>query len=76
MKKTKKYRVRSNGDDFATTGRHICFQHILAFAREGADFTKQESAHFDVCRACRLTAIDALRDVAPMDVRTTTPRAA
>jgi hypothetical protein len=76
MKKTKKYRVKITGDDFPTAGRHIYSQRILAFARECGDFTKEESAHFDVCHACRLAVVDALRNITPKDVRIITPKAA
>lgn len=76
MKKTKKYRVKSTGDHFPTTGGHIDFPHIVAFAREGGDFTKEENAHFDVCRACRLKLVDVLRNAVPQVVRTLAPRAA
>jgi len=61
MKKIlKKYRM-SNRDDFPMTGRHIHFLRIVAFASEGINFTEEEDAHFDVCRACRVKVIDALR---------------
>jgi hypothetical protein len=65
MKKIlKKFRVMSTRDDFPMTGRHIHFLRIRAFASEGIDFTEKESAHFDVCRVCRLKVIDALRNLA------------
>ena len=76
MKKLKKYRVKSTRDDSPTAGRHIHFLHIHAFASAGADFTEKENAHFDVCRACRLKVVDAVRIVAPSVVRTGTPKAA
>jgi len=61
MKKLKKYRVKSTRDDFPTAGRHIHFLHIRAFVSESVDFTEKESAHFGVCRVCRLNVSDALR---------------
>ena len=77
MKKIlKKHRVMSTRDDFPKTGRHIHFRRIRAFASEGIDFTEKESAHFDVCRLCRLKVIDALRKLAPEVVDTTTRKAA
>ena len=77
MKKIlKKHRVMSNRDDGPMTGRHIHSLHIRAFAIEGIDFTEKESAHFDVCRVCRLDVIDTLRNVAPLLVRTTMAKAA
>ncbi len=75
MKKIlKKYRVMSNRDDFPMTGRHIHSRRIRAFASEGINFTEKETAHFDVCRVCRLKVIDALRNRAPLVV--TMPKAA
>ena len=65
----KKYRVMSNRDDFPLTGRHIHFLRIHAFASEGINFTEKETAHFDVCRVCRLKVHDALRNPAPLIVR-------
>ena len=66
MKKIpKKYRM-SNSDDFPITGRHIQFLRILAFASEDSNFTEEETAHFDVCRICRLKVIDALRNQATL----------
>ncbi len=66
MKKTlKKYRM-SNRDDFPTTGCHIHFLRIRAFAGEGINFTEEETAHFDVCRVCRLKVIDAVRNLAAL----------
>ena len=63
MKKLlKKYRVMSNRDDFPMTERHIHSLRIRAFASQGINFTKNESAHFDVCLLCRLKVIDALRN--------------
>jgi hypothetical protein len=77
MKKIlKKFRVMSTRDDFPMTGRHIHFLRIRAFASEGINFTEKESAHFDVCRLCRLKVIDALRNLAPRVVRTIMPNAA
>jgi len=69
-------RVVSTRDDFPMTAAHIDFLRICAFAREGIDFTKKESAHFDVCRECRLKVIDALRNLEPQEVRTIMPMAA
>jgi hypothetical protein len=64
MKKTlKKYRM-SNRDDFPTTGSHIHFLRIRAFASEDINFTEEENAHFQVCRVCRLKVIDALGNLA------------
>jgi hypothetical protein len=66
MKKIlKKFRLVSTRDDSPTTGRHIHFLRIRAFASEGINFTAKESAHFDVCRPCRLKVIDALRNPEP-----------
>jgi hypothetical protein len=77
MKKIlKKFRVMSTRDDFPMTGRHIHFLRIRAFAGEGINFTEKESAHFDVCRVCRLKVIDALRNLVPGVVRTFMPKAA
>ena len=64
MKKiVKKYRT-THRDDFRMTGRHIRFLRIRAFASDSINFTQEETAHFDVCRCCRLKVIDALRNVA------------
>ena len=57
-----KYRT-SNRDDSPMPERHIHFLRIRAFASEGIIFTEEENAHFDVCRVCRLTVIDALRNL-------------
>ena len=65
MKKLKKFQIKSAHDDSPTTGDHIHFLHIIAFASDGADFTEKENAHFDVCRTCRLKVVDAHRNVAP-----------
>ena len=54
----------SNRDEFAMRRRHIHFLRIRAFAVEGINFTEEETCHFDVCRACRLNVIDALRNLA------------
>jgi hypothetical protein len=70
MKKLKSYRAMSTCDGSSTEGRHIHFLHILAFARQRADFTEKENAHFDVCRACCLKVLYALRNVAPEVVGT------
>ena len=64
MKILKKHRVVSNRDDFPMAGRHIHFLRIRAFASEGINFTEKETAHFDVCRVCRLKVIDAIRNPA------------
>ena len=76
MNKLKKYRVKSTRDGFPTIGRHIDFLHIYAFATESVDFTKEENAHFDVCRRCRLRVVDALRNADPQAARTITSKAA
>jgi hypothetical protein len=77
MKKIlKKFRVMSTRDDFPMTGRHIHFLRIRAFASEGINFTEKESAHFDVCRVCRLNVIDTLRNLPPQVVGTIMPKAA
>ena len=76
MKTLKKYRLRSTHDDFPRAGRHIHFLRIRAFASEGINFTEKETAHFDVCRVCRLKVIDALRNLAPLVVCTRMPKAA
>ena len=62
----KKHRVMSNRDDFPTTGGHIHFLRIRAFATEGINFTEKETAHFDACRICRLKVLDELRNLAPL----------
>jgi hypothetical protein len=62
----KKYHVMSNRDDFPITGRHIHSLRIHAFASEDIDFTGKETTHFEVCRACRLKVIDALRNRASL----------
>ena len=64
MKKLKKYRMTSSRHDSPRAGRHIPFQAILAFASRGVEFTKKENAHFDVCGACRLKVVEALKNVA------------
>jgi hypothetical protein len=75
MKKIiKERRVMSTSDDFPMT-RHIHFLRIRDFASEGINFTEEETAHFDVCRICRLKVIDALRNVAPQVVTITTKAA-
>jgi hypothetical protein len=67
MKKIlKKHHVMSNRDDFPMTGRHIHPLRIHAFASEGIYFTVKETTHFDVCRACRLKVIAALRNPATL----------
>jgi len=77
MKKLlKKYRVLSNGDDLPMTGRHIHSLRIRAFASEGINFTDEETTHFDVCRVCRINVLHALRNLAPLVVCTTMPKAA
>ena len=72
----KKQRVMSDSDDFPMAGRHIRSLRILAFASEGIHFTDRETAHFDVCRVCRLKVIDALRKLPPLVVGTATAKAA
>ena len=63
MKKLlKEYRVMSNRDDFPMTEHHIHSLRIRAFASEGINFTEKESAHFDVCRRCRLRLCRAFRN--------------
>ena len=65
MKKIlKKYRVKSTRDDVPMTG-HIHSLRIRAVAIEGINFGDKETAHFDVCRDCRLQVIDALRNLGP-----------
>jgi hypothetical protein len=76
MNKLKKYRAKSTRDDFSTIERHIDFLHIYAFATEGVDFTEEETAHFDVCRRCRLRVVDTLRNAEPHGAGTITPKAA
>ena len=76
MKNLKKHRVMSTRDDFPMTGRHIHFLRIHDFAIEGVNFTKEEDAHFDACRICRLQVIDALRNLASLVGHTITPKAA
>ncbi len=79
MKKIlKKYR-KSNRDHFAKTGGHIHFLRIGAFASEGINFNEEETAHFDVCRVCRLEVIHALKHLAdgvPLDCDSIMPKAA
>ena len=72
----KKHRVMSNRDDFPMAGRHIHLLRIRAFASEGINFTEKETAHFDVCRVCRLQVIDALRNPAPQVIHTIIPKCA
>jgi hypothetical protein len=69
MKKIlKKHHVMSNRDDFPMTGRHhIHSLRIRAFATEDINFTEKETAHLEVCRACRLKVIDALRKRASLE---------
>jgi hypothetical protein len=76
MSQLKQCRAMSTSDDFPTIGRHIDFLRIYAFANESVDFTEEETAHFDVCRRCRLRVVDALRNADPRTVRTITPKAA
>jgi hypothetical protein len=76
MNKLKKYRPKRTRDDLPTTGHHIHFLRIRAFASEGIDFTEKETAHFDICRACRLKVVDALRNVEPQVARTIRQKAA
>ena len=76
MRELKKCRAKSTHDDFPTTGRHIDFQHIRAFVSEGVDFTEEETAHFDMCRSCRLKVIGAFKNLAPRVVRTIIAKAA
>jgi hypothetical protein len=77
MKILKQHRVMGNRDDFPMAGRHIHFLRIRAFASEGINFTEKETAHFDVCRVCRLKVIDALRNLAPLVAYgTSVPKAA
>ena len=76
MKKVlKKHRVMSSRDDLLMTRRHIHFLRIRAFAIEGIHFTWKETAHFDVCRVCRLKVIDALRNLGPQVEHTMMPNA-
>ena len=64
MKKILKKFDLSNRDDCPSTGSHIHLLHILEFANEGINFTEEETAHFDVCRVCRLKVIDTLKNQA------------
>jgi hypothetical protein len=66
----REFRIVTTRDDSPMPAGHIHFLRINAFAREGINFTDKESAHFDVCRPCRLKVIDALRDLEPLEVRT------
>ena len=76
MKKIlKKFRVTSTGDNFPTR-RHIHSLRIRAFASQGINFTKNESAHFDVCLLCRLKVIDAIRNQASQVASIAMPKAA
>jgi hypothetical protein len=61
MKKTLKKHRMSNRYDSPLAFRHIDFLRIRAFADQGINFTEEETGHFDLCRACRLKVIDALR---------------
>jgi hypothetical protein len=72
----KKNRVMSTRVDFPMTECHIHFLRIRDFASEGIKFTEKETAHFDVCRVCRLKVIDALRNLAPKVIRGIMPKAA
>ena len=74
-KRLTKYRM-SNRDDFPKLGGHIHFLRIRDFACESIEFTEEETAHFDACRACRLNVIYALRNVAPLAVCANTSKAA
>ena len=76
MNKLKKYRAKSNRDDFPTTGRHIDLMRIHAFASESVEFTEEETAHFEVCRDCRLKLVDVLRNAEAQIVRTIRRKAA
>jgi hypothetical protein len=77
MKKLlKRYRVMSNRDDLPMRGGHIHFLRIRAFASEGINFTEKETAHFDVCRVCRLKVLGALKNLASLVVCTTMSKAA
>ena len=61
MKKTlKKYRVMSTRDDFPKRGHHIHSLRIGGFAEDRINFTEKESAHYEVCRRCRLKVIKAI----------------
>lgn len=62
MSKRKKYRAKSNRHEFPTTGRHIDLMRSHAFASESGEFTEEETAHFDVCRSCRVQVVDVLRN--------------
>jgi hypothetical protein len=72
----KKHRAMSNRDGFPLTGDHIHFPRIRAFANGSIDFTEKENEHFDLCRVCRLTVVDALRNVLPLIVITDMAKAA
>jgi len=75
MNKLKKFPAKSIYGDLPTIGPHIDFLRIHAFATESVDFTEEETAHFDICRRCRLRVVDALRNAEPQAVRTITPTA-
>ena len=63
MKKIlKKYRL-SNCDDFPMTASHIHLLRILEFVSGTSAFTEKETAHFDVCRVCRLKVIEKLKNL-------------
>ena len=66
MKKILKQCRLSNRDVFPMTGSHIHLLRILEFASDRITFTEKETAHFDVCRVCRLKVIDKLRNLAPL----------
>jgi hypothetical protein len=65
MKKILKKSPLSNRDGFPMTGSHIQLLRILEITNDGI-FTEDETAHFDVCRVCRLKVIDSLRNLAPL----------
>jgi hypothetical protein len=44
------------------TESHFHLLRILEIANDGI-FTEEETAHFDVCRVCRLKVIDSLRNL-------------
>jgi hypothetical protein len=69
-------RVNRSCDDSPMAGGHIHFERMLAFASESAEFTEEENAHFDNCRACRFRVFYAHRQAACVVVRAITAKAA
>ena len=55
------FRAVSTCDEFPLTEeRHIHLPRIRDFARNRIDFTESETAHYEVCRPCRLKVIGAI----------------